>query len=209
MSCSHCSHCFGCVGLRNQSYCIFNQCYPKEEYHDLRQRIIAQMNDIRLNKGWPSYGEFFPYRLSLFPFNDSDAMLHLPLNREEAEHRGARWRDADSRSPAKGVSWDAVPQSIKDTDDSVLSQTFLCEKTKQAFRLTAFELSKYRQRGIPLPRVHWRERMLARQEMLNVPELYERHCKKTEQLIESSFPPESPWQVWETNAFEREVQGAS
>lgn len=27
-----CSNCFGCVGLRNKSYCIFNEQYSKEEY---------------------------------------------------------------------------------------------------------------------------------------------------------------------------------
>ena len=31
--CLGCSDCFGCANLRNQSYCIFNQKYSKEDYH--------------------------------------------------------------------------------------------------------------------------------------------------------------------------------
>jgi hypothetical protein len=31
--CLGCSDCFGCTNLRNQSYCIFNQKYSKEDYH--------------------------------------------------------------------------------------------------------------------------------------------------------------------------------
>jgi len=30
--CVNCRNCFGCVGLRNKSYCIFNEQYSKEEY---------------------------------------------------------------------------------------------------------------------------------------------------------------------------------
>ncbi len=30
--CVNCTNCFGCVGLRNKSYCIFNEQYTKEEY---------------------------------------------------------------------------------------------------------------------------------------------------------------------------------
>ncbi|OGM89323.1 hypothetical protein A2108_00780 [Candidatus Wolfebacteria bacterium GWA1_42_9] len=40
--CSGCSNCVGCVGLRNKSYCIFNQQYTKEEYE-------KKMGELGLN----------------------------------------------------------------------------------------------------------------------------------------------------------------
>lgn len=41
--CHHCQDCFGCVGLRNQSYCIFNQQYTPEAYETLVPQIIEHM----------------------------------------------------------------------------------------------------------------------------------------------------------------------
>jgi hypothetical protein len=38
--CLGCSDCFGCTNLRNQSYCIFNEKYSKEDYH----KKIAEMS---------------------------------------------------------------------------------------------------------------------------------------------------------------------
>ncbi len=38
--CVGCNNCFGCVGLRNKSYCFFNQQFPKEEY----EKKIAEAN---------------------------------------------------------------------------------------------------------------------------------------------------------------------
>lgn len=40
--CLGCSDCFGCTNLRNQSYCIFNEKYSKEDYH-------AQLEKMNLN----------------------------------------------------------------------------------------------------------------------------------------------------------------
>jgi len=38
--CIGCNNCFGCVGLRNKSYCIFNEQHTKEEY----QKKLDEMN---------------------------------------------------------------------------------------------------------------------------------------------------------------------
>ncbi len=40
IDCHSCSNCFCCIGLRNKSYCVFNQQYTKEEY----KKIISEYN---------------------------------------------------------------------------------------------------------------------------------------------------------------------
>ena len=42
-NCHYCNHLFGCIGLRNQSYCILNKQYTKEEYEALVPKIIEHM----------------------------------------------------------------------------------------------------------------------------------------------------------------------
>lgn len=53
--CLGCSDCFGCTNLRNQSYCIFNEKYSKEDYHtelekmnlNTREGIASARNKAR------------------------------------------------------------------------------------------------------------------------------------------------------------------
>ncbi|MFA6256965.1 MAG: hypothetical protein WCT29_01495 [Candidatus Paceibacterota bacterium] len=40
--CRNCNNCIGCVGLRSQSYCIFNEQYSKEEY-------FKKLEELKLN----------------------------------------------------------------------------------------------------------------------------------------------------------------
>lgn len=42
-NCMYCHDCFGCVGLKNQSYCIFNTQYTKEEYEQHMILILQKM----------------------------------------------------------------------------------------------------------------------------------------------------------------------
>ncbi|MEI8091811.1 MAG: hypothetical protein WCG98_06440 [bacterium] len=41
--CMNCQNCFGCAGLQNQSYCILNKQYTKDEYEKLVPQIIEKM----------------------------------------------------------------------------------------------------------------------------------------------------------------------
>jgi hypothetical protein len=54
---------FGCVSLRNQSYCILNKKYTKEEYEEIVPKIIKHMNDMPyIDKKGRKYffGDFYP-----------------------------------------------------------------------------------------------------------------------------------------------------
>ena len=70
--CRDCSDCFGCIGLKKQSYCIFNKQYSKEEYEKLVLKIIEHMNEtsyVDRKRRTYKYGEFFPPELSPFGYN--------------------------------------------------------------------------------------------------------------------------------------------
>ena len=61
--CIGCHNIFGCIGLRNKEYCIFNKQYSKEEYFELREKIIKHMNEmpyVNFAGIEYKYGEFFP-----------------------------------------------------------------------------------------------------------------------------------------------------
>ncbi len=63
IDCKNCSNCFCCVGLRNQSYCIFNKQYGKEEY----KKMIAQYNLGSYSSLGKLKSEFFDFALKV-PF---------------------------------------------------------------------------------------------------------------------------------------------
>ncbi|MBI5220982.1 MAG: hypothetical protein HY978_04095 [Candidatus Liptonbacteria bacterium] len=56
---------FGCVGVKQGQYCIFNKKYDERSYRELRDKIIAHMQQTG------EYGEFFPVELSPFGYNET------------------------------------------------------------------------------------------------------------------------------------------
>jgi len=64
-----CSFCLGCIWLKNKSYCILNKQYTKEEWLIKVDEIFAQMEKDG------TLGEFFPWSMNPFYFNDTAAYL--------------------------------------------------------------------------------------------------------------------------------------
>lgn len=81
------SHLFGCVSLRHKKYCILNKQYSREDYKQMRDRIIEQM------KKTGEYGQFLPPDLSCFGYNESTAHIYYPLTKEQALKEGFNWKD--------------------------------------------------------------------------------------------------------------------
>lgn len=135
---------FGCVGLSNQKYCIFNKPYSKDEYFDLRDKIIEHMKETG------EWGEFFPAELSPFPYNESLAHEHFPLTKEEVLRREWRWREDDVSDfqPQKVI----VPENIQDADESLCQEILACQETGRNFKLQKSELSFYKKMNLPIPR---------------------------------------------------------
>jgi hypothetical protein len=155
MNCIGCRDCFGCVGLRQKQYCILNKEYSAAEYCALRARIIAQMNNPGITIEAERYGEFFPARFSLFPFNDSDAMIFASLTQDEATQRGFAWAPDIERTAYTFTSWNDVPKRTKDVSSSIVDCIFRCPASEKPLRFSARELELFNRRSLPLPRTHW------------------------------------------------------
>ena len=90
-----CEDCFGCIGLKKRKYCIFNKQYSKEEYFELKDRIIEYM------RGTKEYGEFFPIEMSPFPYNITMAQRFFPLTKDDVLSRGGKWREEEDKKDFK------------------------------------------------------------------------------------------------------------
>src|SRR5258708_2528305 len=80
--CHNCKHSFGSVGLKNSNYCILNKEYTREEYKELRKKIIDQMDRVPYKDKQGNiykYGEYFPLELSYFGYNETCAMEEFPM----------------------------------------------------------------------------------------------------------------------------------
>jgi len=206
IACHNCSHCFACIGLRNKSYCILNKQYTKDEYY----KILDQIKTKMLNEG--EYGEFFPLSMSLYPYNDTYAMIEFPLTKEEVKKRGWQWHD-EPKIPVDLQGLELVqakdlPKNIKDVDDDILSKAIVCEITKKPFRIIKKELEFYRKHNLPIPTKHPYQRMLERFQKRNPSRLWKTVCAHCSKEIYTSYPPEKQKElkIYCDECYKREVE---
>ena len=146
---------FGCTGLRRKQYCILNKQYDKETYEKLREQIIKDMqnNPYRdsQNRIW-TYGEFMPYDLSYYDYNESFAQQHFPLTKEQALEKGFSWRDVPPSTYTTTCLARDLPQAIADVQDSITKEIIACQVCTKAYRIVPQELEYLRRFLLPLPR---------------------------------------------------------
>ncbi len=162
---------FGCVSIQNKKYCILNRQYTKDEYEAMLQKIRKHMDDMPyIDKKGRIYkfGEFFPPEFSAYAYNESAAFPWYPKTKEEVLEEGWQWRDEVKRKYEVTMRQDAIPDHIKDVQNSILKDVIECEhcsdlwrKTHkaclhgctEAFRITKEELAFHREMNIALPRL--------------------------------------------------------
>ncbi len=178
----NCNDIFGCVGLRKKSYCIFNKQYKEEDYKRLKTKLIEHM---KITKEW---GEFFPIRISPFPYNDSLAQDYFPLEKKDVEERGWHWHNRDIRDYKVTLEHRNLPKAITEVQDTILQEVIRCEsedseKEKKlhlrcatAFRIHPMELAFYRRLLIPLPHKCFPCRLEERLAHRNPRKLHTRTC---------------------------------
>lgn len=216
--CLSSSNCFGCVGLQKKEYCIFNKQYTKEEYFDLKKRIIEHMDAMPYvdAKGRThGYGEFFPLDFSPIAYNESLAQDFIPIDKETAEQRGYMWREANPREFQTTVNAEDLPDSIKEAKDDIIKEVIACAGCKRAYRIIPIELQFLRKIGLPLPRLCHNCRFIERFKQINKPELYYRSCMcekeghehsgKCQIEFETSYAPSQPDIVYCEQCFQKEV----
>ena len=192
---------FGCAGLKPQNaYCILNKQYSKDDYHQLRARIVAHMKETE------EWGEFFPLSISIFGYNTTISGDMLPLTREEVLERGWKWEDSEVGTFSE-PSLSDIPDSISEVEDSICAEVLACNTSGRNFRIANAELSFYKEGNHPIPSdcfdVRHRRRLARRGGM----ELFKRQCARSAKEITTTFHPDEDVKVLSSEEYRRMVYG--
>lgn len=180
--CTECENCFGCIGLRNKSYCILNKQYTKEQYEVLVSRIKENMIKDGI------YGQFLPYSMALCDYIFSTGMIYIDNpNKELIEKLGGYW-DTFKQDSVEGKSTLDIPDSILETEESICTEAFICEKTGWRFNFAKEELAFLKRKKIALPRTHFDFRTKERMKYLAVCEQSSYACTYCKKNIQAYYP---------------------
>lgn len=218
------SNLFACAALKKKEYCIFNKQYSKEAFFSLRKKIIKHMNDMpyidpegRVYK----YGEFLPYSLSPFAYNETLAQEYFPLSKEEALKQGFEWRDLAKQEREATVQIKDIPKNIEEVGEGIVQEMFQCEHDgtcldvcSKVFRVIPQELQFYKNQKLPLPRMCYNCRHAERLKRRNPLELYGRECMcvldhkhsgagRCSNKFQTTFAPTRPEKVYCEDCFRR------
>ncbi len=172
-SCHNSENLFGCVGVKGGKYCILNKQYNPEEYKKLKEKIIEHMKQTK------EYGEFFPPQFSPFGYNETQGQVYMPLeNKEVAIRAGWKWEDEISSGTfgKETLKPEDIPDSIAQTQDSILEQILKCVDCNKNYRIVKDELTFYRREKIPIPRICPDCRYKKRISLRAPRKLWERNC---------------------------------
>jgi len=181
--CTGSNNLFGCAGLKKKSYCIFNKQYSKEDFVILRERIIKHMESTG------EWGQYFPKDICTFGYNETIAMDHFPITKEEALSKGYKWCDYEMplQKVEKTISPNDVPDSIKDIPETIINWAIVCETTNKPFNITKQELAFYKKHDIPCPRIKPDQRHANRMKKRPEYRLDITNCSKCQRSIYSNI----------------------
>src|ERR1035437_1788933 len=86
-SCQNSNDLFGCISIKKGEYMILNKKYSKEEYKELKEKIIEHM------KKTGEYGEFFPPQIAPVCYNETQGNYYMPETKETILVRGWQWEE--------------------------------------------------------------------------------------------------------------------
>ncbi len=203
-----CKNSFGCLNIKKKEYRILNKQYSPEEYQKLKAQIVQDMNDRpyidSVGRGW-KYGDFFPYDLSPYAYNESHAIQYFPISKEEAATKGWRWREPTPSNHKITLLADAIPDSIKDIDDSILKEILGCVSCQKPFRIIPAELQLLKRWEFPIPRKCPACRHDDRMARINPNKLWDRKCDKCQKPIQTAYAPNRPEIVYCETCYQQEV----
>ncbi len=187
--CNHSGNLFGCIGLKHKNYCILNKQYTKEEYEDLKARIIEHM------KKTGEWGEFFPASISPWGYNETVANEYFPLEKEEAKKQKFTWYENPNEPKIHPQNY-KIPDNIADAPDTIINETLACIDCKKNYKIIQQELKYYRQKNIPIPRKCPSCRHQHRIKLRLPRCLFNNKCSNCEKEILTPFKPEQREKVY-------------
>ncbi len=198
---------FGCVNLKYKKYCILNKQYKKEEYEKLREKIMEDMKVNpyvdKLGRQFP-YGEFFPPEFTQFPYNKSNAMRFFPKTKEETMSEGYFWNDAENPTFPISLPHANLPDTISETNESILNETIGCSICSRAYKIIKGEYDLLRKMNLPIPHECPKCRENKRFARMTKPKLYNRTCAKCDADIYTPYAPDMPEIVYCVKCYQQE-----
>jgi len=140
------------------------------------------------------WGQFFPFSLSPFGYNETMAREYFPMTKEQVLKKGWKWKEEGvEEKPQNYLGPEVqVPDDIQDVDDSICGKILRCEATGKLFKIIPQELQFYRDMKLPLPRKCFMQRQKERFMLRNPRHLWKRECAKCKKGIETTYAPERP-----------------
>jgi hypothetical protein len=170
--------------LNRYKYCILNKQYKKEEYFELKKKLIEHM------KKTGEWGEFFPASIAPWAYNETVAQEYMPISKEEALKKGYGWKE-DQVSGGK---------SGEVADDVVA-----CAGCSKHFKLIPQELRFYKERVLPVPRKCPDCRHLDRIAIRTPRSLWKKACGKCGTQNWTTYSLDRPEKVYCDECYEGEV----
>ncbi len=194
---SNCEECFGCVGLSNKKYCILNKQYSKEEYEELKPKIVEHM------KKTDEWGENFPLKNSPFPYNDTLAQNYYPLTKNEAEKLGLNWKDPEDNKTIKQTV--KVDPNIDNVDEKILNAVLCCNKCGKNYKIIPQEYRLYKMLKVSIPDHCPSCRYQERIDQFKISKLYDRECMNAgcKNKFKTLYSKESPEIVYCESCYQR------
>ncbi|MCX6757847.1 MAG: hypothetical protein NTZ44_03145 [Candidatus Nomurabacteria bacterium] len=149
------SYNFGCISIKKSDYCILNKKYSKEEYFELRKKIIKDMdiNPYRSIEGHTyKYGEFLPPEFSPHSYNDSFASRVFPLTIDTVISKGLKWYGGEKKEYRVTIQTVDIPDNTAEVDETILNEVLQCGTCVRGFKIISQELQFLQQHHLPLPR---------------------------------------------------------
>ena len=216
-NCHSSKHLFGCSAIRHGEYCILNKQYSKDEYFELRDKIIEHM------KKTGEWGEYFPANISHFGYDETIAQEYFPLNEKEAKEKGFKWWGKLQKTINKEtLKPEEIPDSIFDVNEKMLDEILCCIKCKRNYKIVQNELIFYKKNSIPIPRKCLFCRNDERIEFENPCKLWHRTCMcgstgspqattkhdhigQCKNEFKTSYAPERPETIFCEDCYKKEV----
>ncbi len=215
--CNDCQDVFGCVGLRNKKYCILNKQYTKEDYFEMREKIIEHMNSnpfVDKRGVVYKYGTFFPIQLSPFAYNETVAFEEFPLSKEETIDSGFVWYEQTKKEHIPTILSTDLPDSIPVDESEILNEIISCPNNGDtirnctgAYRIIKDELMYYDKLGLPLPRFCPNCRYYERNGRTLPWRLWDRKCMNNgcENKFQTPYAPDRAELVYCEKCYQQEV----
>jgi len=202
---------FGCQGLKSSEYCILNKQYTKEEYFELKNKIIEYM------KKTGEWGRWFPVEMCPFSYNESIVNEYDPKLKEEALSLGYKWiDDLPTTLGQENINYKDLPKNSEEYDPTVLLQHILkCSNCEKSYRFIEREILFYKKLKLALPDMCFNCRHQSRMDNRLPRKLWPRQCMcKTEDhnhegqcpnKFETSYSPDRPEIVYCESCYQKEV----